>query len=135
VRKINELVKRIRTAKVHAYIIGHLKEQMPVMMGHAKKQAALIAELPANFRTLVKKYNLAPGDFPEIVEYTSRLKESDFSKFHSLKQKLIDDAEAVLTGDIPRLMEALPRSLDTSVSDVSDAPVVTPLSFAGYGNN
>jgi hypothetical protein len=38
VRKINELVKRVRLAKVHAYIIGHLKEQMPVMMGHAKKQ-------------------------------------------------------------------------------------------------
>lgn len=39
VRKINELVKRVRLAKVHAYIIGYLKEQMPVMMGHAKKQA------------------------------------------------------------------------------------------------
>ena len=39
VRKINELVKRIRTAKVHAYIISHLKDQMPMMMGHAKKQA------------------------------------------------------------------------------------------------
>lgn len=38
-RKINELVKRVRLAKVHAYIIGYLKEQMPVMMGHAKKQA------------------------------------------------------------------------------------------------
>jgi proline racemase len=38
VRKINELCKRVRTAKVHAYIIAHLKEQMPMMMGHSKKQ-------------------------------------------------------------------------------------------------
>jgi hypothetical protein len=38
VRKINELVKRVRTCKVHAYIIAHLKEQMPSFMGHAKKQ-------------------------------------------------------------------------------------------------
>ena len=38
VRKINELVKRVRTCKVHAYIISHLKEQMPMMMGFAKKQ-------------------------------------------------------------------------------------------------
>lgn len=38
VRKINELVKRVRLAKVHAYIMSHLKEQMPVLMGHAKKQ-------------------------------------------------------------------------------------------------
>jgi EH domain-containing protein 1 len=39
VRKINELVKRVRMGKVHAYIIGHLKDQMPMLMGQAKKQA------------------------------------------------------------------------------------------------
>ena len=38
VRKINELVKRVRICKVHAYIISHLKEQMPMMMGFSKKQ-------------------------------------------------------------------------------------------------
>ncbi|RYH22905.1 hypothetical protein EON65_18600 [archaeon] len=38
VRKINELVKRVRLCKVHAYIIGHLREQMPMLMGHNKKQ-------------------------------------------------------------------------------------------------
>lgn len=39
VRKINELVKRVRMCKVHAYIIGYLKDQMPMLMGHSKKQA------------------------------------------------------------------------------------------------
>ena len=38
VRKINELVKRVRMCKVHAYIISHLKEQMPMLMGQKKKQ-------------------------------------------------------------------------------------------------
>jgi hypothetical protein len=38
VRKINELVKRVRIAKVHAYIIGYLKDQMPMFMGKEKKQ-------------------------------------------------------------------------------------------------
>lgn len=38
VRKINELVKRVRLCKVHAYIIGYLKEQMPMFMGKEKKQ-------------------------------------------------------------------------------------------------
>jgi GTPase SAR1 family protein len=38
VRKINELVKRVRLCKVHAYIISTLKEQMPMLMGHSKKQ-------------------------------------------------------------------------------------------------
>jgi len=127
VRKINELVKRIRTAKVHAYIIGSLKDQMPLMMGHAKKQTQLTQELPAQFRSLVKKYNLAPGDFPDIAEYQGKLKEMEFSKFSVLKQKLIDDAENVLSQDIPRLMEALPRDMgDGMTSDNPDAPLSFP---------
>jgi len=37
-RKINELVKRTRLLRVHAYIIGYLKEQMPMFMGREKMQ-------------------------------------------------------------------------------------------------
>jgi hypothetical protein len=46
VRKINELVKRIRKVKTLAYIIGHLKAQMPSLMGKEKKQKKLINDLP-----------------------------------------------------------------------------------------
>lgn len=42
VRKINELVKRIRKVKTLAYIIGYLKSQMPSFMGKEKKQKELI---------------------------------------------------------------------------------------------
>ena len=42
VRKINELVKRARLAKVHAYIISHLRDEMPSMFGKNKKQQELI---------------------------------------------------------------------------------------------
>ena len=65
----------------------------------------LIDTLPAVFRTVMKKYNLAPGDFPDIRDFQEKLSEMDFTKFHSLKQKLIDDIEGVLGNDIPRLME------------------------------
>ena len=37
-RKINDLVKRLRICKVHAHIISHLKSQMPLIMGSEKKQ-------------------------------------------------------------------------------------------------
>lgn len=46
VRKINELVKRIRKVKTLAYIIGHLKAQMPALVGKEKKQKKLINDLP-----------------------------------------------------------------------------------------
>ena len=44
--------------------IGYLKSQMPSLMGKEKKQQKLINDLPNVFRTIMKKYNLAPGDFP-----------------------------------------------------------------------
>lgn len=59
-----QLVKRIRKVKALAYIIGHLKSQMPTLMGKEKKQQKLISNMPNVFRTVMKKYNLAPGDFP-----------------------------------------------------------------------
>mmetsp|Transcript_19381 Transcript_19381/g.39114 ORF Transcript_19381/g.39114 Transcript_19381/m.39114 type:complete len:534 (-) Transcript_19381:257-1858(-) len=129
VRKINELVKRVRLAKVHAYIVGYLKEQMPVMMGHAKKQAQLIDTLPTIFRTVMKKYNLAPGDFPDLPDMQSKLREFDFTKFQVIKQKYIDDAEHVMSTEFPRLMEALPRALDSYASGGAPAPGSVPVVF------
>ena len=36
VRKVNELVKRVRLSKAHAHIVGHLKKEMPSMWGKEK---------------------------------------------------------------------------------------------------
>lgn len=45
VRRINELVKRARSVKVHAYIIHYLRKQMPYVMGKQDKQVpALLSE-------------------------------------------------------------------------------------------
>lgn len=128
VRKINELVKRVRGAKVHAYILGYLKEQMPSMWGHAAKQAELIAGLGEVFKSVMKRYNLAAGDFPDFLEFQSKLREQDFSKFASLKPKLVEDIETVMGTDFPRLMEALPRP--ESAPEVAEAThAAAPLVF------
>merc|ERR1719148_230666 len=74
-RKINELVKRIRKVKTLAYIIGYLKSLMPSVMGKEKKQAKLLADMPNVFRTIMKKHNLAPGDFPDIGKFSAKLKD------------------------------------------------------------
>merc|ERR1711939_1052192 len=41
IRKVNELVKRARLAKVHALLIGHLRDEMPSVFGKEKAQAKL----------------------------------------------------------------------------------------------
>jgi EH domain-containing protein 3/EH domain-containing protein 1 len=57
VRKINELVKRARMAKVHALIIGHLKSQMP-FFGQQSKQKQLLENLADEFFAIMKKHRL-----------------------------------------------------------------------------
>jgi GTPase SAR1 family protein len=113
VRKINELVKRIRKVKTLAYIIGYLKTQMPSLMGKEKKQNKLIADLPNVFRSILKKYNLAPGDFPDIASFSAKLRDVKFAEFNTMQQKQIDALDDVLNRDIPALMEELPSERDT----------------------
>lgn len=113
VRKINELVKRIRKVKTLAYIIAHLKNQMPTLMGKEKKQNKLIADLPNVFRTILKKHNLAPGDFPDITSFSNKLRDVKFAEFNTLSQKQIDGLDEILNKDIPALMEELPSERDS----------------------
>lgn len=58
VRKINEIVKRSRMAKVHAYIISHLKKEMPSLFGKEKKQAKLIENLDEEFLKVQQMHHL-----------------------------------------------------------------------------
>jgi len=113
VRKINELVKRVRKVKSLAHIIGYLKSQMPAMMGKEKKQAKLINDLPNVFRTILKKYALSPGDFPDITGFSEKLKECNFSSFNTLQPAQIDELEKCLSQAIPKLMEDLPSEKDS----------------------
>ncbi|ETE60497.1 EH domain-containing protein 4 [Ophiophagus hannah] len=66
VRKLNDLIKRSRLAKVHAYIISYLKKEMPSVFGKENKKRELINKLPEIYRQLQQEYQISPGDFPEV---------------------------------------------------------------------
>lgn len=116
VRKINELVKRARMAKVHAYIIGHLKNEMPSMFGKNKRQEELIEGLRNEFIKVHQRHNLPVGDFPDITRFREVLKASDFNKFQKLNPKLIESMDQVLAEDIPRLMQQFPQERDKAAN-------------------
>ena len=116
VRKINELVKRIRKVKALAYIIGHLQSQMPSIIGKEKKQRKLIEDLPNVFRTIMKKHGLSPGDFPDIAKFSIKLKESKFTEFKPLKMARVQLLEDCLNDHLPRLLEELPSEKDNPAS-------------------
>ena len=48
-RKINEIVKRARSVKVHAYLISSLKARMPLLFGKTRMQEWLVENLEQVF--------------------------------------------------------------------------------------
>ncbi|KAG2222551.1 hypothetical protein INT45_002682 [Circinella minor] len=108
IRKINEIVKRARLARVHALIISHLKKEMPSMFGKKKKQEALLANLEQEFVKIQQRYHLPAGDFPNPDKFRQNLALYDMDKFKSLKEDLLDKADEALSQDLPRLMSRFP---------------------------
>lgn len=119
VRRINELVKRARSVKVHAYIIHYLKKQMPYMMGKSEKQNKLLDRLDKEFVACARRYNLPLGDFPNVDQYRKMLREiKDISDFKKLDKNMVYEMDRVLTDDIPALLQrATSRPTATQQTD------------------
>ncbi|KAM3579988.1 hypothetical protein VKS41_007705 [Umbelopsis sp. WA50703] len=108
IRKINEIVKRARLARVHALIIGHLKKEMPAMFGKNKKQEKLLANLDQEFIKIQHKYHLPAGDFPNPEKFRQNLALYNIDKFKPLKDDIISRVDEALSVDLPRLMSEFP---------------------------
>jgi EH domain-containing protein 1 len=109
-RRINELVKRARSVKVHAYIIHYLRKQLPYTWGKRDKQKRLIGRLESEFLAAARRYGLPKGDFPPIAPFRQALHEiKDLSEFPKLDKRLIREMDKVFSVDIPDLLEKARR--------------------------
>ena len=105
-RRINELVKRARSVKVHAYIIHYLRKQLPYTWGKREKQRRLIDRLEREFVMCARRYELPRGDFPELEPFRQALLEiKDLSEVHKLDKKMVKEMDKVFSVDIPNLLE------------------------------
>lgn len=105
-RRINEMVKRARSVKVHAYIIHYLRKQLPYTWGKREKQRRLIDRLEREFVMCARRYELPRGDFPPIEPFRQALLEiKDLSEFPKLDKKMVKEMDKVFSVDIPELLE------------------------------
>ncbi|OMP04352.1 hypothetical protein COLO4_09718 [Corchorus olitorius] len=111
-RRINEFVKRARAAKIHAHIIGHLKKEMPAMIGKAKAQQKLTDNLEAEFGKVQRDHHLPPGDFPNVDHFRDVLSGYNFDHFEKLKPKMIQAVDDMLGYDIPELLKSFRNPYD-----------------------
>ncbi|RVE57642.1 hypothetical protein OJAV_G00218340 [Oryzias javanicus] len=125
-RKLNDLIKRARLAKVHAYIISYLKKEMPTLFGREKKKEELIMRLPEIYTLLQREHHISAGDFPNVGKMQDMLQHYDFHKFPSLKMKLIESVDKMLATKIAVLM-AMIREEESK----QPAAIVTGGAFEG----
>ena len=59
--------------QVHAYIISHLKKEMPSMFGKDSKKKELIAKLADTYRVIQRDFAISPGDFPSLEKMQQSL--------------------------------------------------------------
>ncbi|KAL7061430.1 hypothetical protein AAHC03_0897 [Spirometra sp. Aus1] len=109
IRKLNDLIRRARLAKVHAYIISQLRKEMPTLIGKESKKKELIANLPAIYEVISRQQRISLGDFPPVEKMRALLANQDFKSFNSLQPKLIAAVDSMLTVDIARLMQMIPQ--------------------------
>ncbi|KAF9177222.1 EH domain-containing protein 1 [Haplosporangium sp. Z 11] len=109
IRKVNEIVKRARLARVHALIVSHLREQMPSYYGKAAALKQLSANLEQEFKAVSKKYRLPMGDFPDVEKFREALVGMKFEQFSTLNTKLLDASDEALGTDLPELLQRLPH--------------------------
>jgi len=117
VRKVNELVKRVRLVRCHAYIICHLRDKMPMLFGKDDTKKELIKNLAKEFKEIERIHKIAPGDFPDVKQMQEMLTAHDFSNFESRSDRLFEVIEQVMTQDLPKLMKTLAptkQQLDTN---------------------
>lgn len=104
VRRVNDLVKRTRLARVHALIVSHLREQMPVMWGHEAKQKEMLGDMANIFFTVMKKHHLHKADFPNLRRFQEVAANFEFTKFKNIKPEMIEVAQKAISEEIPALL-------------------------------
>ncbi|KAF9430334.1 hypothetical protein BGZ94_007336 [Podila epigama] len=109
IRKINEIVKRARLAKVHAYVIGHLKREMPAVFGKTARQQELIRDLDKEFLKVQQIHSVPESDFPNVEKFRQSLRAYKFENFSKLKEPILAVVEEALSIDLPKLMRRFPQ--------------------------
>ncbi|XP_064101227.1 EH domain-containing protein 1 isoform X2 [Macrobrachium rosenbergii] len=131
-RKLNDLIKRARLAKVHAYIISELKKEMPSVFGKEGKKKELIKNLGQIYEKIQREHQISPGDFPAIKRMQEQLQHHDFTKFNILKPRLLEAVDKMLAEDIARLMAMIPVEEATTSKEAS---VIRGGAFDGVMND
>mmetsp|Transcript_18256 Transcript_18256/g.30443 ORF Transcript_18256/g.30443 Transcript_18256/m.30443 type:complete len:488 (-) Transcript_18256:220-1683(-) len=113
-RKINEMVKRIRLNIANYCLVTYLKSQMPMLWGHEAKQKYLMDNLDDVYKKVAYQYNLSDADFPNIEEFRGKLQKTMFSTFPKPDRATLTVMSDMLSTDIPQIFKSIAGVTSTS---------------------
>lgn len=116
-RKINEMVKRIRLNIVNYCLITYLKSQMPMLWGHETKQKYLLEHLDEVYKKVAYQYNLSDADFPNMEEFRGKLQKTMFSDFPKADRATLSVLSDMLSMDIPQIFKSIAGVTSASERD------------------
>eukprot|EP00922_Rhytidocystis_sp_ex-Travisia-forbesii_P058214 GHVS01086091.1.p1 GENE.GHVS01086091.1~~GHVS01086091.1.p1 ORF type:complete len:589 (+),score=65.39 GHVS01086091.1:2377-4143(+) len=115
VRKLNDFIKRVRLAKVHALLLNYLRKQMP-MWGKEAKKKQLIQNLQGVYQVVSQEHGVPIGDFPPISLMQEKLTIFDWHKIPKLDTKRMAMIDDMMSKQIPLLMKLIPAEEAQSAS-------------------
>lgn len=106
-RKVNEMVKRIRLNIVNVCLVGAIKARMPWFIGKEAAQKKILDSLGEIYAHVQHEYNLSPGDFPPMEDFRNSLKLQDFSTFPSMDRQVVQELKNMLDMSIPQILRGI----------------------------
>jgi len=144
-RQLNDMIRRARMAKNHAYVISTLKGGMPRWFHKTERKNKLIKQLPDLVKAIQEKHMTCETDFPLVHVMQLQLADYDFTKFPNLLEGLIYAVDRMIQNDIAYLLERVqqelkksskPGVLKTEKSSVSNensrSREATPITLEGF---
>lgn len=111
VRKINQMILRIRRVRAHLCISGHLRSKQgnfSSLFGGGRPSAELLERLPEYFEEAKKLRNLSSGDMPDLQHFRDRLAAfEDLSGLPAWDPAAIQRLDRVTSTDMPELMASV----------------------------
>ena len=136
-RKLNDLIKRARLARVLALILDQLVSSLPLLRKEAAKKN-LLKNLEDVIQKVENKHGHCSGDLPPIDKVTliligltepsypqlrEILSRADWSKFRSVDKKQLVKLDRMLTEEMARLVALLPSEMSAMGEAILNGPI------------
>ena len=121
-RKLNDLIKRARLARVMALITDELSTSLPVIRRETAKKN-LLKNLDEVIQRVEYRHGYCSGDLPPMDTLREILGRADWSKFRTVDRRQMVKLDRMLTEEMARLVEMLPLEMSSKSQAVLNGPI------------